>query len=331
MERDYSIKVTMYDADGVSDQAFDMNPASNTSPNRQFHTFANQITLIMRKLHLLLLLLILAQACTKTETSYYPAATKNLVIISDNTPSSDIIVDIMGAVRDAYPQVHIDYFNAKLFDVYEGSYLLYLTVENYPAGTYIAGIVEPGAQSKRIIYQANNETVFAPDNMLSTRIFDSWPKTSCIFVNNPAVLGGSQPDSLPVSEFYKRAILSMLSGLPVTSFGSPCSNPETFPVQHPVISGDTVKGEILFTDNFGNCITNIPKNLTADIAVGTIMNCRVDTSHLAITMGLTYSSVSEGENVCFVNGSRRLQLSINYGSFSAKYNASASSKVFLIK
>jgi S-adenosyl-L-methionine hydrolase (adenosine-forming) len=285
----------------------------------------------MRKLSALLLLLILIQACTKTETSYYPAATQNLVIISDNTASSDMIVGIMGAVRSAYPTVHIDFFNSKSFDVYEGSYLLYLNLENYPAGTYIAGIVEPGAQSKRIIYQANNEIVLAPDNMLSTRILDAWPKSSCTFVNNPAVLEGSPADSLPISEFYKRAILSMLSGTPVTSFGSLCSNPQKFIVQHPEVSGDTLKGEILYTDNFGNCTTNIPKEMTADIPVGTLMNCRVDTAHLTITMGLTYSTVGVGENVCFVNGTRRLQLSINYGNFSTKYHATASSKVFIIK
>ncbi len=285
----------------------------------------------MRKLPVLLLLLLLAQSCTKTETSYYPVPTKNLVIISDNTASSDMIVGIMGAVRSSYPSVHIDFFNSKSFDVYEGSYLLYLTLQNYPAGTYIAGIVEPGAQSKRIIYQANNETILAPDNMLSTRILDAWPTTTCTFVDNPSVLGGSQADSLSVTEFYKRAILSMLSGVQVTSFGSACSNPETFMVQHPVISGDTIKGEILFTDNFGNCTTNIPRELTAGIAIGTLMNCRVDTAHLTITMGLSYSTVGVGENVCFVNGSQRLQLSVNYGNFSTRYNASASSKVFIIK
>ena len=285
----------------------------------------------MRKLPLLLLLLILTQACTKTEINYLPDTSKSLVIISDNAASSDMIVGIMGAVRASYPSVHIDFYNSKSFDVYEGSYLLYLTLESYPAGTCIAGIVEPGAQSKRIIYQANNETVLAPDNMLSTRILDAWPKTTCTFVNNPAVLGGSQADSLPVAEFYKRAILSMLSGTGVTSFGSPCSNPQTFTVQHPGISGDTIKGEILYTDNFGNCTTNIPRELVKGIAIGTLMNCRVDTAHLAITMGLTYSTVPVGENVCFVNGTSRLQLSVNYGSFSIRYNARASSKVFLIK
>ena len=125
------------------------------SPKPRIPYLCRNIQLIMRKLAVLLLLLILLQACTKTETNYYPAASKSLVIISDNTASSDMIVGIMGAVRSAYPTVHIDFFNSKSFDVYEGSYLLYLTLQNYPAGTYIAGIVEPGAQSKRIIYQAN--------------------------------------------------------------------------------------------------------------------------------------------------------------------------------
>jgi len=52
---------------------------------------------------------------------------------------------------------------------------------------------------------------------------------------------------------------------------------------------------------------------------------------LTITMGVSYSSVPVGSNVCFVNSSQRLELAVNYGNFSGKFNISASSKIAIIK
>ncbi|MEI6883485.1 MAG: SAM-dependent chlorinase/fluorinase [Bacteroidota bacterium] len=280
---------------------------------------------------LFLVIALLIFSCTKTETNYYPETAKTLVIITDNDQSSDIMVGILGAVRTSYPSVNIEFYPSKAFNVFEGSYLLYITMQAYPKGSVIAGIVEPGAASKRIVYQADGKLLIAPDNMLSTRILHAFPSASCYFVENPQVLGGAQPGSLSFEEFYKRAILSLMAGTSLNTFGPVCSIPAQFPVQEPVISGDTIKGEVLFTDNFGNCTTNIPLVMVSGIPQGTVLNLASDTTHLAIVMGTSYSSVPVGSNVCFVNSSQRLELAVNYGNFSGKYSIGASSKIRLVK
>ena len=282
-------------------------------------------------LYLFFITILLTTACKKTETEYYPETAKTLVIVSDNDPGSDIIVGILGAVRSANPDFQVQYFQAKAFDVFEGSYLLSVAMMNYPKGTYVAGIVEPGASDKRIVFQAGDKFILAPDNMLSTRILNDYPSTQCYFIENPQVLGGALPKDLSFEEFYKRAILAMISGTPVSFFGPVCTNPQKFQVQDPVISGDTIKGEVLFTDNFGNCITNITAGLVTNIPTGSVLNLTCDTTHLAITMGVAYSSVPVGDNVCFINSSKRLELAVNYGNFSGKYLIGASSKIKLRK
>jgi S-adenosylmethionine hydrolase len=282
----------------------------------------------------LILLLIPAASCHKI-TESTPASSAysvtNLVIVSDNDPSSDMIVGIYGAVRANYPAVQIQFYQSKSFDIYQGAYLLYYSVMNYPKGTCFAGIIEPGASSKRIIYKAGDFFIIAPDNTLSTRILDQYSGIQCYYIENPLVLGGAQPGTLSIQEFYKRAILSLISGIELSSFGSVCANPQKFPVQDPVLAGDTVKGEILFTDNFGNCITNIPQGLLTAFPLGTVMSLTSDTTHVSLTMGTTYSSVPVGSNVCFVNSSLRLELAVNYGDFSTKYNLAAGSKLNLKK
>jgi S-adenosylmethionine hydrolase len=282
-------------------------------------------------LAVLLVSILLFTACTKTETAYYPETSKILVIVTDNDPSSDIMVGILGAVKSSNPGMQVQIFQSKAFDVYQGSYLLSATMMSYPAGTYFAGIVEPGASSKRIVFEAGNKFIMAPDNMLSTRILYNFPTSQCYFIENPVVLGGALPKDISFEEFYKRAILSLISGTPLSNFGSACTNPLKFQIQEPAISGDTVKGEILFADNFGNCITNIPGSLVSDIGIGSVLDLISDTTQMEITMGVTYSSVPVGNNVCFINSSQRLELSVNYGNFAGKYQLGASSKIYLRK
>ncbi|MEI6061118.1 MAG: SAM-dependent chlorinase/fluorinase [Bacteroidota bacterium] len=278
----------------------------------------------------LLLLILSVSSCQKTDTSSETSGIKTLVIVSDNDPGSDLIVGILGAVRSARPDMQVQFFQTKPFDVFQASYLMWVVMTDYPKGTCIAGIVEPGASSRRMVYHAGDQFVLAPDNMLSTRILDAYPMTQCYFVENSSVLDGGIAGQLSIEEFYKRAILSLIAGTTPSAFGPACLSPLKFRVQEPLLSGDTIKGEILFTDNFGNCITNIPASLMANVQDGKLLNMLADTTHLSITMGVNYSSVSSGENVCFINNSNRLQLSVNYGDFSAKYKVAASSKIALI-
>ena len=265
-------------------------------------------------------------SCTREENDSRKIAS-NLVIVADNEQGSYFMTKLLGEVRSAFPNIHITYLQSKLFDVTEGSFLLKTAVESFPEGTVVAGILEPGGGSRKIVFQANSRLVFAPDNTLSTRIFNDFSGTECYFVENSSVLGGQQASELALEEFYARGICSLISGIDVSKFGSLCSNPNTFAVQNPVMQGDSILGEILFADTFGNCITNIPESLIVNIPLGTTLSLNSGTTALAMKLGTTYSSVPVGDNVCFINSSNLLEISINYGNFSSTYNLFAGSHI----
>lgn len=249
--------------------------------------------------------------------------TTNLVIVTDNDPASYSMIKIMGKIRSLFPDLQITYLQCKQFSIYEGAFLLGTALASYPEGTVFAGIVEPGTGNKRLVYQIGSKRVFAPDNGLSTWALHNNPRTNCYFVENPAVLEGARPAELAYEEFYANAICSLIAGVAVQDFGTKCSLPDTFPVQEPQINGNTILGQILFTDNFGNCITNITETYMNNIPAGTLFTLKSDSVETTIKLGTTYSSVPEGENVCFINSSKFLELAINYGNFSERYNLSS--------
>jgi S-adenosyl-L-methionine hydrolase (adenosine-forming) len=262
-------------------------------------------------------------SCDKEDTDH---DSKNLVIVTDNDPGSYIMVKILGEVRSSFPDIHITYLQSKQFDVYEGAFLMSTAYKSFPAGTVIAGIIEPGANSKRIVFRAGDQLILSPDNSLATLILHDNTGAACYYIENTSVLGGAQPDDLSFEDFYASAICSLISGIPEAGFGTACNSPVTFPVQEPVLNGNSISGQVLFVDNFGNCLTNIPDSLVASLALGTVFTLTADTIQTDLTLGTTYSSVPTGNNVCFINSSKLMELAINYGNFSDTYQLTAGSR-----
>lgn len=280
---------------------------------------------------LVFVLFLAIDACTKDDSIIADKVMTDLVIVTDNDPGSYMMVKILGEVRSKFPEVNITFLESKQFNIYEGAFLLSTAFQSFPEGTVVAGIVEPGAGSQRIVFELDAHRVFAPDNTLATWILHDNPDVSCFYVENSSVLGGNNPDDLSFEEFYAEAICSLLSGTATSQFGTICANPELFQVQEPVVSGDIIYGQIAFTDNFGNCITNIPESMFNGIPLETMFTLQSDTLQVNIELGVNYSSVPVGENVCFINSSNFLELAINYGDFSGTYNVGAGTIIQLFR
>jgi len=271
-------------------------------------------------------------SCNKNSDVVAPVAqADNLVIVSDNNQSDYLMLKVLGKIRSTFPDIKITYFKSKQFDIYQGSFLLSEALKSFPSGTVIAGIVEPGAGGKRFVFDTGNKRVFAPDNGMATWILHDNPNSTCYYVENSSVLNGANAGDLSFEDFYADAICSLISGKQASTFGTKVSAPVTFAVQEPTVNGNTILGQILYTDDFGNCISNIPESLVTGIPLSTALTFSSDTTKSVIKMGSYYSSVNTGENVCFVNGSKLLELAINMGDFSEKFNITAGSIIKITK
>lgn len=278
-----------------------------------------------------IMMLFMLTSCDNDTVTPSASSATNLVIVTDNDPGSFIMTKILGKVRTSYPEINITYLQSKKYDIYEGAFLLSTAVKSFPEGTVIAGIVEPGASGKRMVMRVNSRLVFAPDNTLATCILSDNPGTICFNIENASALGGSKPQDLPFEDFYANAICSLIGGTSISDFGTINSSPQLFPVQKPAAEGNAYLGQVMFTDNFGNCITNIPESLISGLASGTALTLKADTLQVKLKLGTTYSSVPENENVCFINSSKLLEIAVNYGSFSGKYNIKAGARFQIIK
>jgi|GEM_PF-421247 len=252
-----------------------------------------------------------------------------LVLITDFDKESDAVLRFIGRIHLDFPDVQVEYLQARPFSIKESAYLVQVAVESYPPGTFFTGIVEPGASGPRMIFDSAGRTVLLPDNGLASRILHAGAAGVLYKVENPAVLAGGEADSMTFDQFYTEATCSMLRGVPLSQFGPVLADPVVWEIQDPVRKGDVVSGEILFSDNFGNCVTNIDASLMTGFVPQSLLRVSTGVDSFFTTLGLYYSSVPCGENVAFINVSKRLEISVNEASLVQRYAIGAGTPVRL--
>lgn len=281
-----------------------------------------------------LLLLLFHTGCEKNEVNnyYINPSPKLLVFLSDFDQNSDVAISIMGSLHSKYPELQIEYIQASPFNLKQAAYQLEVAAREYPDSTFLMGLVEPGTSARRMVFEVSGgKKLVVPDNGLASRVFRYLDTLNCYYIENPLDDTGSDPYDLNVDEFYLLAISGVISGRPLNAFGSAVQQPVTYLIQDPVTVNDTVYGEVIFTDNFGNCITNIPEPFLDPFVTGTLLGLTCDTHAFFATYGTDYSSVPVGQNVVLVDRSNRVQLSVNYGDLSQRYSLGSGSAVKLYK
>ncbi len=277
-------------------------------------------------------IIILFTGCSEETNIINQTVTKKtVVIISDNSPTSDILIRVSGEIISKYPEFDIRIIQVEPFNYIEASYIIDLTAQTLPKGSYIIGIIDPGTTLKKMVFTADGKYILAPDNGLATRIFNRANIDSLYYAENTELIGGDIQENLSYEDFYTATISSFLSNIPLNQFGSKVENPVKFDIYLPKFENDTLTGEVIFTDNFGNCVANIPDSLLSHFKIGDILKIETGNTHFFAKYGTGYGSVDLGLNVAFKNSSKRLEISVNYGDISTRYSISAGTKLTITK
>ncbi len=194
-------------------------------------------------------------------------------------------------------------------DVRAGAYLLATSYRWFPRGTIHVAVVDPGVGGDRKILAALHAgyAFLAPDNGLLG-----------------GVLAGSNADRMvevtegryfltPVSStFHGRDIFAPVAahlarGVPLEAFGPPAvpAVPCPWPAPEPA-HGGSWRGEVIYIDRFGNCVTNIP------LASNARGRARVSGHSIRVETG--YSKAVRGEPVAVSGSSGYLEIAVREGS-----------------
>jgi hypothetical protein len=198
--------------------------------------------------------------------------------------------------------------------VFQGAYLLKESFSYFPVGTVHVVVIDPGVGSNRRIIAVNAAGHFftGPDNGIFWPIIEKFKDATIYELTENKYF-------LPrvTSTFHGRDIFAPVAahislGLDIHQLGRAVSDPEKLEMPLPFRHDNTLTGQIIRIDNFGNLITNI----TVDDLVGFLGNNEpVIYSGKNKIHGLskTYSERERGELLAIINSSNQLEVAVNMG------------------
>lgn len=199
-------------------------------------------------------------------------------------------------------------------DVQAAGFVLWRSYRFFPKGTIFVCVVDPGVGSDRHILavQTADYTFIAPENGLLDFVLSQERIRQMLYVENPAVMNSAISQTFHGRDIFAPVAAHLASGFVFTQLG-PLAHfqlpPDPFITLSP--SGN-YEGKIIYTDHFGNLITNI----RLEKGENQVKRIRVGNREIG---GLvkSYAAVAEGEILAIRGSHGLLEIAIRNGSAEA--------------
>jgi S-adenosyl-L-methionine hydrolase (adenosine-forming) len=149
-------------------------------------------------------------------------------------------------------------------DIIGGSFLLHTAVGVFPAGTIHVAVVDPGVGGARrpILAEIDGQVFVAPDNGVLSYPLASAARCEVRGLSVEAFWRHPVSASFHGRDVFAPVAGHLAAGVSPDRFGPTIADPVRLEIPQPrVDTAGRVQGEVVWVDRFGNCITNIPRDL----------------------------------------------------------------------
>ena len=254
--------------------------------------------------------------------------------------SFGVDIDVVDITHDISPQ-----------DIKGGAFCLLNSYSFFPEGTVHMVVVDPGVGTDRAVLavETTNYRFIGPDNgVLYEAITDDGIKAIySIDVEKlrRTLLKSYRSNNVirkiaergPSSTFHGRDIFAplagyLLAGFDVSDISIRVDRISDYRIDKPEIKNDSILGEVIFVDRFGNLITNIDSKL---------LNKAPDDYEVFLFTGQkkiyigklkkSYGYSEEGRPVALVGSRNKLEIAVNRGNALKYFNAGPGTKVEVLR
>ena len=244
-----------------------------------------------------------------------------IITLTTDFGTNDAYVGIMkGVILGINPGVQVVDLTHAIppQDIHDAALSIHAAHPYFPEGTIHTIVVDPGVGSDRraVVCQTDRAFFVCPDNGILTYLLQEIQDTGGQSIRAVAIQ--NQTYYLPEvsNTFHGRDIFAPVAahlslGVPATNIGPPVENLVQLPVPIPQVSGNTISGQIVKFDRFGNAITNISESALAGI--GTTYEIRVGSTRLT-RLNRAYAEAGIGKPLAIIGSLAVLEIAINSGN-----------------
>jgi S-adenosylmethionine hydrolase len=182
-----------------------------------------------------------------------------------------------------------------------------------------------------VALETGNGLIFVgPDNGIFTHVVQEHGLVRIHEITNERLF---RPGALS-STFHGRDVYGPLgahlaSGMPLRSVGPALEEAVLLRMEEARIADGEIIGQVVFTDHYGNVMTNIPAAMLGELGVEHEDRLIVTTDIQMRTVPLvhTYASVPDGSPLVLINSQGLLELAVNQGSMAEEIGVAAGDTV----
>ena len=210
-------------------------------------------------------------------------------------------------------------------DIYEAAFSIYAAYNYFPKGTIHIIVVDPGVGSDRqaIVCQTDSAFFVCPDNGVLSYLLHSVENEGEQPIDSVAIQNSTYYLSEVSNTFHGRDIFAPVAahlslGVLLNDIGPPVQTLVQLPIQVPELSGNTLTGQIVKIDRFGNAVTNISETAIARLESAStgkmpIYEIRVGSARLN-RLNRAYAESGVGKPLAIIGSCGLLEIAINGGN-----------------
>jgi S-adenosylmethionine hydrolase len=219
------------------------------------------------------------------------------------------------------------------FDIRMGAFVLASATPYFPKGTVHVAVVDPGVGTERrpIVMETELRYLVGPDNGVLT--LAAWKEG----VKHVYVIRDKRFMLPKVSKtFHGRDVFAptaahLAGGAAASVLGEEISNYIVPSFAKPRLEENSVLGEVLHVDGFGNIITNVQSSTLTELGIheGDVVTVGIGNKTTALKFCSTYGGVHRGDALALVGSHDFLEISVNQGNAAERFNPNRGGSICL--
>jgi S-adenosylmethionine hydrolase len=230
-----------------------------------------------------------------------------------------------------YPQARIIDVSHGIqkFNVRMGAFVLSSAVPYFPDGTVHVAIVDPevGGNRRPIVVRTKHGFLVGPDNGVLMMAAEAQGILCIREIANPQFTLPAISHTFHGRDIFAPVAAHLAKGAAYEKLG-----PEIADVVKPTFAaprkvGDSLLGEVVHVDDFGNIITNIREEEIVKLKLKGEAKIKVDSSFLKLKLCRTYADVERSQFLSLIGSHGYFEVAMNQGNAAKELGVRAGDKV----
>lgn len=223
-----------------------------------------------------------------------------------------------GVILSIHPEVQIVDISHEISpqEIMEAAFVLRDAAFYFPADTIHVVVVDPGVGTGRspVALRAASHTFVGPDNGVFPLLLNDTPPDECVVLQPDRFrASGEISSTFHGRDIFAPAAAQLSRGLSLLDLGRACGDLKPLHWALPMSDDEGVQGWIVHIDHFGNCITNVSRQILDEKRGDRPVKCFIGNAIIG-GISTTYGEVESGEALVHFNSSHFLEFAVNAGN-----------------